>query len=236
MTARQSSRILDDGGQPFEVVVLEPTRATAVVLFSVGGGGDPRRHLGFLQSLAAEGCLIAAPAAPRLVAPAPTAAELETRARRLRLAFADIAQPGLPSVGVGHSIGATLLLMLAGARGMTIAGEAVAAGREPGLERLLLMAPSADFFRAPGALDGLRARITIWAAGRDHITPLEHAELLQRRVGSRAPLELRVAPQAGHFSFMNEPPPHAEETLPDRDAFLAELAREVTDAIAGESA
>src|SRR5262249_10191796 len=151
----QSTRMLEDSGEPFEVIVLEPATAKAVVLFSVGGGGDPRRHLGLLQILAASGCVVAAPSVARLASPAPAVDRLETRARGVRLVLETIARADLSAVGVGHSIGATVLLMLAGARAMTITGDAVEVEREPRVRRLLLMAPSTDFFRAPGALDGL---------------------------------------------------------------------------------
>ena len=38
---------------------------------------------------------------------------------------------------------------------------------------------------------------------------------------------------AGHFSFMDNPPPSVAETLPDRPAFLASLADEIAGFVAG---
>jgi hypothetical protein len=43
----------------------------------------------------------------------------------------------------------------------------------------------------------------------------------------RTPVDLHIVEGAGHFSFMNEPPPMVAEPLPDREAFLADLAAEI---------
>jgi len=50
---------------------------------------------------------------------------------------------------------------------------------------------------------------------------------LERALAPRVPVETRVIEGAGHFSFMNVPPPHTNEPLPERDAFLANLATEI---------
>src|SRR5664279_711785 len=106
--------LLSDGADSFDVALFEAASPSAVVLFAVGGGGNPERHLPLLTSLQESGCAVAAPYFDRLVTPIPTAADLLMRARRLRLALDQIAQLRLPTTGVGHSIGATMLLALAG--------------------------------------------------------------------------------------------------------------------------
>lgn len=83
------------------------------------------------------------------------------------------------------------------------------------------------FFRAPGPLAAVRTPILAWAGTSDAITPPAHATFLADALGSRVPVDVRVAPGAGHFSFMHAPPPGTTEPLPDRDAFLAEVAAEV---------
>lgn len=40
-------------------------------------------------------------------------------------------------------------------------------------------------------------------------------------------MDVRAREGAGHFSFMDEPPPRTTEPLPDRTAFLAEVAADV---------
>lgn len=220
-------RVLDNVAPPLEVAVLKPAQARAVVLFAVGGGGNPDRHLPFLEALAADGCIIVAPRFPRLASPFPSAAELVMRTRRLQLALDDIAEPHLPITGVGHSIGATTLLIAAGAQASTLAGEVVQLSPDSRLQRLLLLAPATDFFRAPGALGQVRALITAWTGSADEITPPASAEILRTASAGEATVELRICTGAGHFSFMNTPPPHAAEPLGDRDAFLRQIADEV---------
>jgi hypothetical protein len=99
-----SRRAVNDAGEEFEVLILDSAKSRAVVLFAVGAGGDPDRHLAFLHSLAAQGCTIAAPRSARLVSSAPNADELATRARRLQFAFDKVAKKGIPAAGVGHSV------------------------------------------------------------------------------------------------------------------------------------
>lgn len=149
------------------------------------------------------------------------------RARRLRIALdsAAEARPELPVVGIGHSIGATMLLALAGASGWTLGRERIAVARDDRLARLALLAPATDFFQAPGALDDVRASILAWAGTNDAITPPRQAELLKQ--ARNAQVQVHIVEGAGHFSFMNAPPPHTSEPLADRDAFLAGLASEV---------
>ena len=224
---------LDDEGSRFEVLVLKPAEPRVSVLFAVGAGGDPGRHLPLLRALAAHGCAVVAPRFEQLISPAPDADVLEMRARRLQLAFNELAQPHLPAAGVGHSIGTTILLMLAGAAATTTARETVRVPLERRLKRLALMAPATDFFSAPGALLGVTASIGAWAGTRDEITPPGMAQMLENALLGIVPVKVRIIADAGHFSFMNEPPPQAMEPLPDRDSALKHLAEEVAEFITG---
>jgi predicted dienelactone hydrolase len=225
--ARIRQAFLDDHGEPFEITVIEPAEPRALVLFGVGAGGDPQRHLPLLMTLAERGCMIAAPHFERMRSLIPTVDELETRARRHQLAFNEIARDGIPAAGVGHSIGGAMMLMLAGATAWTMPGAPVRVAAEPRLERIGLLAPAAAFFRGPGALEGVRTPIHAWVGGKDSMTPPDQAQFVQNALAGKAKMEVSLVADAGHFSFMNMPPPHAVETLPDRDAFLRQLADEV---------
>jgi dienelactone hydrolase len=199
-----------------------------VVLFGVGLGGNPERHLPLLESLAAAGCTVIAPHFERLLSPTPGAAELRLRVSRTRLALEAAGSSGsVPVAGVGHSLGATMLLGLAGAALGTFAGERLVDLPLVPLDRLALMAPAVDFVRAPGALDAVRLPILAWAGTSDPWSPPAQVQLLEQAIGDRAPVEVRVVEGAGHFSFMNLPPPQTTEPLPDRDAFLARLTEDV---------
>lgn len=215
-------RPLDDGGDSFEVTILEAAQPSHLVLFSVGSGGNPERHLPLLQTFADRGCNVLAPHFNRLVSPLPTESDLVLRARRLRLILDGMAQPGLPIAGVGHSIGATMLLILAGGQALTRAGQSVAVTPDTRLSKLVLMNPATDFFRAPKALDNVSLPISVFAGTLDAITPPAQTLLLKDTMN--APVEVRLVEGAGHFTFMNDLPPQITDAFPNRSALLADLA------------
>ena len=218
---------LSDGSESFDVALFESDAPAGAVLFAVGRGGDPERHFPLLTSLHESGCTVVAPYFERLVTPIPAAADLLMRARRLRLALDRIARPGLPTTGVGHSIGATMVLALAGGQAWTGDRTRLDIAFEPRLTRIVLMAPATDFFRAPGALAGVSVPIQVWAGSKDVITPPAQAKLLREALAVRAAVDLHVVAEADHFSFMNVRPPQITESLPHREAFLAHLAATV---------
>lgn len=217
---------LTDADGPFDVTVAEGRRDVPVVLFAVGGGGDPGRHAPLLEALSEKGHAIVAPHFAR-IGPAVDEAHLRLRARRLTQALEAFVPGERRAVGVGHSIGATTLLALSGAVPWLGPGRPVAIEPLARLSALALLAPTTGFFRAPGALDGVAVALYVHAGTADTITPPVHAELLRDGLAGRASVELRVTEGAGHFSFMHAPPPGTLEPLADRDGFLAALEREV---------
>ena len=231
MSGPVSTRSLKDGDETFDVTIVDAAAPSRLVLFAVGGGGNPERHQPLLTALAASGCAIAAPHFARMTSPIPTDADLLLRVRRSRLALDALARPGLPVAGVGHSIGGAVLLALAGGEIWRGPGGPIPIPPEDRLhdrlDRLALMAPATGFFRAPAALDAVRTRILAWAATNDTIAPPAQAQLLADVIGPRVPVTVRVTDGAGHFSFMDNPPPQTTEPLADRDAFLLEVRAEV---------
>ncbi|MGC4067453.1 MAG: hypothetical protein QM784_22960 [Polyangiaceae bacterium] len=224
---RMPKHTLKDGTEAFEVTLLEAREPTRVVLFAVGGGGNPELHLPLLTHLAESGCTVIAPHFDRLLAPVPTENELLLRGRRLKLALDTWVPQDRPVVGIGHSIGATMLIALAGGQVWMRSGRRLDVATDARLCKLALLTPATGFFRAPSALDAVNVPMLIWAGTEDTITPREHADYLQRTLGSRLPIDVRVVEGAGHFSFMNTPPPNTTEPLPNREAFLDELAKEI---------
>lgn len=226
-TAEADVLSLNDNGTPFDVTFLDLSNPTCVVLFAVGSGGNPERHLPLLTSLVDHGCAVVAPHFERLVSPRPTEGDLLQRARRLRLALDYVARPKIPAFGVGHSIGATTLLALAGAQLWLGPGQRLDIEREGRFDRLVLMTPPTGFFQAPGALDGVNIPLQVWAGTHDSITPPAQAEFLKSSVEDRIPVDLRVIDGAGHFSFMNTLPPQMVDPCPDRAGLLEELSVEI---------
>jgi predicted dienelactone hydrolase len=218
--------LIDDSG-PFDVTLLDAAKPRGIVLFSVGAGGNPERHLPLLANMAEQGFAVVASHFARLGSPHPTDGDLLLRVRRLRLALDVIAHPDSIVVGVGHSIGATVLLALAGGQLWMRPGHRLPIGRDERLRKLVLLAPATDFFQAPGALDDVRTPILAWVGTKDTITPPSQTEFLKQTLQGRVPVDVRVESGAGHFSFMNVPPPNIEESLANREALLARLANSV---------
>jgi len=227
--------ILQDGSEPFAVSVLMVSESARVVIFAAGAGGLPERYHTLLHSLADAGCTVVAPHFERMASPFPTQEELTLRARRLSLVLDAYAQPGVIVTGVGHSIGASTLLSLCGAQMWLGPGRRVAIEQDERLTRLALLTAPLGFFQAPGALDAVRVPLQVWAGSEDTITLASQAQWLaealadirQDAQSGGQPVDLRIASAAGHFSFMDMPPPNAVETVPDKEAFLEEYAREV---------
>lgn len=223
--------ILNDGPASFTVSLHHSQANSRLVLFAAGAGGLPERYSSLLNTLAASGCTVVAPHFERLASPFPTDEELRLRARRLSLALNAFAQPGTVVAGAGHSIGASTLLALSGAQMWLGPGRQVAIEPDARLSRLALLTAPLGFFQAPGALDAVRVPLQVWAGSEDTITLASQAQWLARALADvrpdLQPVDLRIASGAGHFSFMDAPPPHAVETVPDKAAFLEKYSREV---------
>jgi pimeloyl-ACP methyl ester carboxylesterase len=205
-----------------DVLTLGPADPERVVLFAAGAGGDPERYRPVLQHLAAHGCQVIAPYFERLTAGKATTAELLARPAGLVRAVDVWAPPGAAVAVVGHSIGGWAALCLAGATPWGRDRKPFEVPREPRVSRLVLYAPAAGWFAAPGALDAVTVPTLAYAGELDTVTPAGQVLLLK---SAPAPVTVRTVPRAGHFSFMNVPPPGMTEDAGfDRDEFLSELA------------
>lgn len=210
-----------------QAMTLGPTSDGRVVLFAAGAGGDPERYRPLLEHLAARGCQVVAPYFERLVAREATTAELLARPIGLIEALHRWASPDAAVVAVGHSIGGWACLCLAGATPWGRDGKPLDVPREPRVGRLVLYAPAAAWFAAPGALEAVTAPMLVYVGGKDTVTPVEQAIRLR---SASAQVDLRVVPGAGHFSFMNTPPPGTVENEGfDRAQFLTDLAQATTE-------
>jgi pimeloyl-ACP methyl ester carboxylesterase len=217
-----------DGAEALDVTVVEASqRSKRLVLFAVGRGGNPERHLPLLRSVAALGCTVIAPHFDMLTPLVPSKVELDKRVRRLEAAALEYFKADLPIVGIGHSIGAVSLLALAGGEAQTLAGDTVISGSKLKFDRFALFAPPTDFFRRPGALKSVRVPIRIWVGAKDSITPPAQAQFLKEVLSLQGPIDICLDEEAGHFSYMHELPPNITDSHPNRSKFLASLANDV---------
>lgn len=172
-------------------------------------------------------CTVVAPHFERLASPVPSEAELTLRARRLSHALDAFVQRGATVVDVGHSIGAASLVGLAGAQMWLGPGRRVNIAPDSRLTRIALLAPPTGFFQASGALDAVQIPILAWVGSADNITPPNQTEWLADAMRAWQAVDVRATNDAGHFSFMDLPPPQTLVPLPDRQAFLREHSNEV---------
>lgn len=227
------TKILEDQAGPFKVSVSEAAGDGPVVLFAVGSGGVPERHATLLETLGKAGCTVIAPHFERLASPFPSEAELTLRARRLSCALDAFAGPAATVAGVGHSIGAATLLAMAGAQMWLGIGRRVGIALDPRLTRLVLLAPPTGFFQVPGALDAMRLATLAWVGSADMMTRCAQVEWLANALPEQRSVELRITDGAGHFSFMDQPPPNTVEPLPDKAAFLRESSKQICKFVLG---
>lgn len=217
---------LNDKGLGFEATLLRATKPICTVLFAAGSGGHPIRHKQLLVSLLQNQCTVIAPHFDRILTPMPRGEELILRARKLKAALDYVFEPNVPAVGLGHSIGATLLLSLAGGKIWLSRTECLPIPYDNRLQKLVLFAPPTGFFQAPSALHEVQIPLQIWTGASDKITPPKQAQFLQSQLAKKVPLDFKVVEGAGHFSFMNSLPPHVIDTMSNREEFLNELAKE----------
>jgi alpha-beta hydrolase superfamily lysophospholipase len=210
-----------------DITLVPAPKPSQVLLFAVGAGGNPARHAPLFDSLARQGCTVIAPHFERLTGPAPGADELNARADGLRRCLDRAAGMGHPLAAIGHSIGAALLLGLAGGRMWTRSGELLDTGTDRRIAKLVAITPAMDFFRAPGALDALQIPVQAWAGMKDTITPPEQTAFLENALPSRVTRDVRYIAEAGHFSFMDELPPQVSDPMQGRETFLKHFAEEV---------
>lgn len=180
-----------------------------------------------MDALAESGCTVVAPHFERLASTSPTEEELTVRARRLTLAMDAFLEPSARAIGVGHSIGAAILVAMAGAQLWLGPGRCVSIAPDRRLARLALLAPPTGFFQAPNALDAVRVSVLAWVGSADSITPPAQTEWLACAMHDWNVVDVRVTEGAGHFSFMDVPPPQTTEPHPNKQAFLRDYSNEI---------
>lgn len=219
---------IQDRNLNFEMGVSRPEKVRAVVLFAAGSGGNPERHSPLLDSLVDTGCTLVAPYFERILSPMPSEHQLLNRAKILGAAL-DYLESDLPVFGVGHSIGASLLLAMSGGRMWIDREKQLPIGHDTRLKKLVLIAPPTGFFEAPKSLSAVDTPLQVWVGTLDQITPKDQIEVIKNGLRDRVPIDLRLVEGAGHFSFMNTLPPNVTDSMTNRESFLTEFGKSVCD-------
>ena len=218
-----------------------------LVLLSHGGGSTPHVYRGTAAFLARRGFIVALPEHHRDNRGDSTltgsAFSLQLRARHMRLAIDAVlgAGSGLrDSVAgdavalIGHSMGGATALTVAGGQPWTRDGEPVdtAGLADPRVRALVLLAPAAAWFAAPGALRAVTQPLLLMVGEHDALTPPQHMQWVADGIPDASRVEHVVVPNAGHFAFLTPfPPALRTPALPpaldppgfDRDAFHGEM-------------
>lgn len=232
------------------------------VMLSHGSGSSPLVNRDLALSLARAGFVVGMPVHAgdnrddrRLQG---TLANLQQRPRHLHLAIDAVLQDPLLYPGerpqrialIGHSLGAYTALALAGGEPRTLpevwpdgTTEAISVTHDSRVSALVLLAPAAVWFHAPGALDAVHVPVMMWAGEQDTVTPPQHhADMVVRHLPHQASVDYRKIADAGHFSFLSVFPPQMQQRnfAPaqdppgfDRALFQQELAEEIVKFING---
>jgi alpha-beta hydrolase superfamily lysophospholipase len=227
MLLTESTTQIEDGADTFTVTLIEAEQPTAVVFFAAGRGGSPLRHMGLLRTLAQNGYTVGAPHFDMLLSTIPTQQDLDTRIRRFKLTMQQYASDKQPMVGIGHSLGCVVLLVLAGARARTYSGDEIVSNNRSNFAGVVLLAPAVDLFRHPAASVGVTAPVYMRTGKKDVIVPHDRVLALMDRVAEKTSVKLGLDEEAGHLSYMDELPPQVDDCQPDRETFLSNLAEDI---------
>jgi predicted dienelactone hydrolase len=226
-----------------------------LIVVSHGTGSSHLLFRTLARHLARNGFVVVMPEHPRNNRNnndlAGTAAILTNRPRHIRLvmdwAFShDVFGPSLKpdaTAIIGHSLGGYTALAAAGGVPTAFPHEMpdhqsrkVDVVPDDRVKALVLFAPAAAWFMAPGALSGVRVPILMLTAEKDPHTPAWHSEMIKQGVPDKALIEHRVIANAGHFSFLSPFPatmidaafaPSQDPEGFDRERFHAEMNAEV---------
>jgi len=227
MPLTETTLHLPYGVTTFAITVIETEHPKAAVFFAAGRGGSPLRHLGLLRAVARQGCTVIAPDFDLLPLTTPTLEELDTRIRQMEVCLQQFSPLNLPIMGIGHSLGCVVLLVMTGAKAYTFFGDKVIANTKWNFDKLILLAPAVDFFRHPEASVDVAARIHLRAGKKDAVVSPEGILAFKEKMTDQSKVEFHLDEYAGHFSYMDELPPNVEDCQPDREIFLSILAEEV---------
>lgn len=209
-----------------------PRDPTRIVAFAAGRGGDPSRYQSLIRHLGEAGCWVIAPTFEFIPSMVPSHLDLHSRAQLMESVLnSATGSSALPLVGLGHSIGAVILLAMAGGTAHTLNDGPFTFASNHQFRQIALLAPVAEFFTYPYssqsvALDEINADFRIWVGGKDGITPPAQMNVLTQKYPDRN--RTIIDPDADHFTFMDNRPPNAHlDTHPRPAAYREALAGQI---------
>ena len=203
--------------------------ARGIVLFGPGAGGDPARYEALIDAAAAAGFIVTAPIHERFDSRTVTNEQMRQRAVGLAESLREIDRQDLPVVAAGHSAGGWAALCLAGAQPWGRNHHPIPVPVEPRVAKIVALAPTVEWFQAPGALDNLRVPVIVLAGAADTVTPPTTAEILR---AAPAEVSVHIYEGVGHLDFLSALPPTVTPTPGlDHEAFIKSLAADFVEAL-----
>lgn len=196
----------------------------AFALISHGSGGSPSTHAHLAERLRGIGFEVSTPLHEgNHRKDNSLARSLENFERRpLKLVEELDASGARDAVLIGHSLGAYSALVVAGGVA-EVMGRRIAMEPDRRVKALVLMAPSANWFAAEGALSRVSVPVLLLTGGADAITPAAHGDVVQRGI---AGVEHRHFETANHYSFLSPfPVPDGVDRGPIFDAIAEFVGR-----------
>lgn len=133
---------------------------------------------------------------------------------------------------IGHSMGGYTILALLGGHPWSSTGQPIETKADHRIRAAVLLAPSTDWFLAPGAMSDVSAPLLVVTAELDEIRPTHRVAQALSKLPSSTSLVSREVRGAGHYSFLSPFPPEMRRkdfppsTDPegfDRDRFHVDL-------------
>lgn len=104
---------------------------------------------------------------------------------------------------VGHSMGGYTVLALLGGHPWSRTGQPIEAKADRRIRTAVLLAPSTDWFLAPGALVDVSASLLVVTGELDTVTPTQRVLLTLSGLPASTPLVSHEVRGAGHYSFLS---------------------------------
>ncbi|MCY4045365.1 MAG: alpha/beta hydrolase [Cellvibrionales bacterium] len=219
---------LQDENGSFKVAVKKAeVENPPTILFCAGLGGLPERYSTLIHALVNERCTVIAPYFEPLARPFPTKEELVNRANRISIALDALNKSPDEAIGIGHSIGASVLIGMSGAKMQLFTGKKVAFKTENRLSALVVLAAPTQFFLSPGSLDLVSIPIMGWVGANDKVTPPDQLDGFMSAIPLVKSSQFHVDESAGHFSFLDQPPPNIIETVTCKSQFIQKCSHEI---------
>ena len=185
-----------------------------VCLISHGAGGSHLLYRSIASYLAKRGFILVSPEHPgdnrndnslsntdTAAASRPRQASLAIDAVLLDELLGPAADPRRVCA-LGHSMGGYTALALAGGHPRSRAGQPIAVQADARVRAAVLLAPSTDWFLAPGSLADVRSPILVITGARDQLTPARNIEQALAGLPKGVLRDLIVVEGAGHHAFL----------------------------------